>query len=224
MSSMFLLVSKCWYEVPEAQIAGSRGTTFWRIFPQPFQLSEDQPRPCRAFCYDYSLQPNSRHTFNLVTSITLSKTVSHGIAAPKICISSNVEGPPVPYISVALKWKQWGHWLAKLLPGMHAIPDQDTSFSETRLANWGTETPTSGTEFNTGCIDKEHDPAQLGPCSLHLRSSTCVLNLVTKKNKQNWQRLYNKVSLYVLCKANEIFMVGVNVRDLDINQQQHLLE
>lgn len=29
--------------------------------------------------------------------------------------------------------------------------------------------------------------------------------------------------MYILCKANEVFMVGVDVRNLDINQQQHLL-
>lgn len=28
---------------------------------------------------------------------------------------------------------------------------------------------------------------------------------------------------HVLCKANEIFMVGVDVGDLDVDQQQHLL-
>lgn len=72
---------------------------------------EHQTRPCRAFCYYYSLQPNSRHTY--VTSITLSKTVSHGITAPKICISNNVEKPPILYLSVVLKWIQWGHHLAK---------------------------------------------------------------------------------------------------------------
>ena len=44
-SLMFLLVSKRWYEVPEAQIAGSRGRTFWRIFSQPFQLSEENVKP-----------------------------------------------------------------------------------------------------------------------------------------------------------------------------------
>lgn len=44
-SSMFLLVSKCWYEVPEAQIAGNQGRTFWKIFSQPFQLSEENVKP-----------------------------------------------------------------------------------------------------------------------------------------------------------------------------------
>lgn len=29
--------------------------------------------------------------------------------------------------------------------------------------------------------------------------------------------------MYILCKANEVFMVGVDVRNLDIDQQQHLL-
>ena len=30
------------------------------------------------------------------------------------------------------------------------------------------------------------------------------------------------VDFHVLCKANEIFMVGVDVGDLDVDQQQHL--
>lgn len=47
-----------------------------------------QPRPCRAFCYDYSLQPNSRHIFNSVTSITLSKTVSHGSQLLKYALAA----------------------------------------------------------------------------------------------------------------------------------------
>jgi len=28
--------------------------------------------------------------------------------------------------------------------------------------------------------------------------------------------------MYILCKANEVFVVGVDVRNLDVNQQQHL--
>lgn len=44
-SSMFLRVSKCWYEVPEAQIAGNWRRTFWKIFSQPFQLSEENVKP-----------------------------------------------------------------------------------------------------------------------------------------------------------------------------------
>jgi len=60
--------------------------------------------------------------------------------------------------------------LPKLLPEMHVIPDQDISFSfsETRLVNWGEESPTSGTEFNAVYIEK-HTPAYLGLCSLQLR-------------------------------------------------------
>lgn len=68
---------------------------------------ERQTRPCRAFCYYYSLQPNSRHTYNSVTSIILSKTVSHRITAPKVCINNNVERPPIS-ISVVLKY-MWFH-------------------------------------------------------------------------------------------------------------------
>lgn len=55
---------------------------------------------------------------------------------------------------------------------------------------------------------------------------TCVLNLLKKQTetKNTRQYLYNKVSIYILGKTNEVFMVGVDVRNLDINQQQHLLK
>lgn len=98
------------------------GTNCWKLRENILQniltafsikQGERQTRPCRAFSYYYSLQPNSRHTYNSVTSTTLSKTVSHWITAPKICIRNNVERPPILYISVVLKWIQWGHQLAK---------------------------------------------------------------------------------------------------------------
>lgn len=55
---------------------------------------------------------------------------------------------------------------------------------------------------------------------------TCVLNIIKNAkqiNKKALQCLYNKISMYLLCKANEVFMVGVDIRNLDINEQQHLL-
>lgn len=109
-SSTFLLVSKYWYKVPEAQTAVSRGRTFWRIFSQPFQLSEENVKPGPAgHSATIILYSQTAGTLIIETSITLSKTVSHRITAPKICIHNNVERPPVLYTPVALKWIQWRH-------------------------------------------------------------------------------------------------------------------
>lgn len=70
---------------------------------------------------------------------------------------------------------------------------------------------------------------------MHLHCHTSGLVFWTYLKKQNEtkkqtetkttrQYLYNKVSIYILGKTNEVFMVGVDVRNLDINQQQHLLK
>lgn len=54
----------------------------------------------------------------------------------------------------------------------------------------------------------------------HLHHSKCfrLFFFLKISNKRKLAAcLYNKVSVYILCKANEVFMVGIDVRYLDIN-------
>ena len=225
-SSTFLLSpwgTNCWK--PRENILETTLTAF------SIERGERQTRPCRAFCYYYSLHPNSRHTYNSVTFITLSKTVSHRITAPKICIHNNVERPSISYISVVLKWIQWGHQLAKAASwdACDSRPRHKLQLQWNEACKLGWRIPYKWNRIQCCVYWETHScifgTLQLAASLSHFR--TCVSNLVKKKKPTAdsvfiTKCLYNKVSMYILCKANEVFVVGVDVRNLDVNQQQHL--
>lgn len=238
ISLMFLPVSKCWYEAPEAQIAGSWGRTFWRIFSQPFQLSEENVKPGPA-----------GHSATIILYSQTAGTLTiqwHPLLWARLFHTES----QLPKYALATMWKDHRYYtflwspngysegisLPKLVPEMHVTPGQaiSFSFSETRLVNGDKEPPTSGTEFNTVYVEKGMFGSLQLASSLrdslhtHVTIQDLCFELSKKPNKtktkqKTWKCLYNKVSIYILCKANEVFVVGVDVRNLDINQQQHLL-
>lgn len=150
---------KCWYEVPQAQIAGSWGSTFWKIFLQPFQLSKNvKPGPAGHFA----------------TIILYSQTAGIRIIQwhPLLWTKPFHTESQLPKYAIATVWKDHQYYtfllskngysndisLPKLLSEMHVIPDKDISFSfsKSRLVNWGKESPTGVIDFNSVHIEKEH--------------------------------------------------------------------
>lgn len=169
-SSVFLQVSKCWYEVPEAQIAGNWGRTFWKIFTQPFQLSEENVKPGPA-----------GHSATIILCSQTAGTLTiqwHPLFWAKLFHTQS----QLPKYALITMWKDHQYPFLWSWNTCDSRPRHKVQLLWNQACELGEDSPATGTEFNIVAIEKEHGPACMGLCSLDLLSHfrTCVLN-ITKK-------------------------------------------
>lgn len=162
-SSMFLLVSKCWYEVPEAQIAGNWERTFWKIFSQPFQLSEENVKPGPA-----------GHSATIILCSQTAGTLKfqwHLLFWAKLFHKES----QLPKYALITMWKDHQYPFLWSWNTCDSRPRHKLQLQWNQACELTEDSPATGTEFNIVDAEKEHGPACLGLCSLDLHHHTSRL-------------------------------------------------